>query len=198
MTKSKVFSLPALSVMSRAPAALFLSRRFWMWMPNCVFSLVQAAKVPSGRSELNIIWPGGRCTQMPCAAFPPVFTYARVNVHLRNTADATGNERHHSGMKNISRASIYGTRTWAMATCPTWLLSFVNPSQIVLWNVSLYLPFQLTYIWEVQPTPQSACWSPQICKCWDIETPKKELVSKRNSKPTRASTFSYVRLIRTR
>ncbi|KAL7824348.1 hypothetical protein AOLI_G00329690 [Acnodon oligacanthus] len=46
-----------------------------MWMPNCVFSLVQAAIVPSGQSELNIIWPGGRSTQMPCTAFPPVFTY---------------------------------------------------------------------------------------------------------------------------
>ncbi|KAL6455444.1 hypothetical protein MHYP_G00361100 [Metynnis hypsauchen] len=46
-----------------------------MWMPNCVVYLVQAAKVPSGRSELNIIWPGGRSTQMPCTAFLPVFTY---------------------------------------------------------------------------------------------------------------------------
>ncbi|KAL7824684.1 hypothetical protein AOLI_G00327650 [Acnodon oligacanthus] len=34
-----------------------------------------AAIVPSGQSELNIIWPGGRSTQMPCTAFPPVFTY---------------------------------------------------------------------------------------------------------------------------
>ncbi|KAL7851304.1 hypothetical protein AOLI_G00216600 [Acnodon oligacanthus] len=35
----------------------------------------EAAKVPSGQSELNMIWPGGRSTQMPCTAFPPVFTY---------------------------------------------------------------------------------------------------------------------------
>ncbi|KAL7824676.1 hypothetical protein SRHO_G00241450 [Serrasalmus rhombeus] len=49
-----------------------------MWMPNCVFSLVEAAKVPSGRSELNIIWRGGRSTQMPCTAFPPVFTYTQL------------------------------------------------------------------------------------------------------------------------